>query len=395
MKKIGEILLYCISEINKEIGSKKFKEFIEASCFRKIIKIIKIILLIAASVSAVMSIYSFFESDNDSIALENYQKGIIYFEDEDLEQAEKFFKKAYSINKDLLNIKYYYAVTEFFLDNVDMSYNILKENRYSLNEDEIAFYARFESDRGNYDICREFINKIQKPEKLQNLALAQYVIVVLNLAFIENYDELCNAVYMNTILLNRKINENQNLIEDCKINDIDIEQEIIDKKIEHIIQDAEDEIIMLKMYKLCMYMYFSNYAILYNHDELPVYIFVEASESIDYLNYGKISVQFLDLLGYYTIYLDMSSKYPEEIKIAYKNVMEKYDKLIEDGIELTDETRKAFEVVKSVSEGLTENTFDSNNYNYIFPDGKQYENISSVEFLKIWDNLILNKNRSK
>ena len=52
MKKIGEILLYCISEINKEIGSKKFKEFIEASCFRKIIKIIKIILLIAASVTA-------------------------------------------------------------------------------------------------------------------------------------------------------------------------------------------------------------------------------------------------------------------------------------------------------------------------------------------------------
>ncbi len=393
MKKIKEILLYCISEINKEIGLKKIEEFIEASYFRKIIKIIKIFLLIGGSISAVMSIYSFIVSDNDSVALENYQKGIIYFEDEDLEEAEKFFEKAYSINKDLLNIKYYYAVTEFFLDNFDISYNILKENRYSLNEDEIAFYVRFESDRGNYDICREFINKIQKPEKLQNLALAQYVIVVLNLAFIEDYNELCNAVYLNTILLNRKINENQNLIEDCKINDIDIDQKVIDKKVEHIIQDAEEEIIMLKMYKLCMYMYFSTYAILYNHDELPVYIFVEASESIDYLNYGEMSAQFLDLLGYYTIYLDMSSKYPEEIKIAYKNVVEEYDKLLEDGIELTDETRKAFEVVKGVSKGLNENTFDSNNY--IFADGKQYENISSIEFLEMWDELNFNKDRNK
>lgn len=393
MKKIKEILLYCISEINKEIGLKKIEEFIEASYFRKIIKIIKIFLLIGGSISAVMSIYSFIVSDNDSVALENYQKGIIYFEDEDLEEAEKFFEKAYSINKDLLNIKYYYAVTEFFLDNFDISYNILKENRYSLNEDEIAFYVRFESDRGNYDICREFINKIQKPEKLQNLALAQYVIVVLNLAFIEDYNELCNAVYLNTILLNRKINENQNLIEDCKINDIDIDQKVIDKKVEHIIQDAEEEIIMLKMYKLCMYMYFSTYAILYNHDELPVYIFVEASESIDYLNYGEMSAQFLDLLGYYTIYLDMSSKYPEEIKIAYKNVVEEYDKLLEDGIELTDETRKAFEVVKGVSKGLNENTVDSNNY--IFADGKQYENISSIEFLEMWDELNFNKDRNK
>lgn len=395
MKKIEEIFLYCISEINKEIGSKKFKEFIEASCFRKIIKIIKIFLLIAGSVSAVMSIYSFFESDNDSIALENYQKGIIYFEDESFEQAEKFFEKAYSINKDLLNIKYYYAVTEFFLDDEDMSYNILRENRYGLNEDEIAFYVRFESDRGNYDICREFINKIQKPEKLQNLALAQYVIVALNLAFLEDYNDFCNVVYMNTILLNRKINENQNLIEDCKINDIDIEQKKIEKQIERIIQEAEDELIMLKMYKLCMYMYFSTYAILSNHEELPVYIFVEASESIDYLNYSEASVQFLDLLGYYTIYLNMSSKYPEEIKIAYKNVVEKYDKLVEDGIEFADDTRKAFEVVKGVSKGLNENTFDSNNYNYIFPNGKQYKNISSIEFLEMWDDLIFNKSRNK
>ena len=142
-----------------------------------------------------------------------------------------------------------------------------------------------------------------------------------------------------------------------------------------------------------MYMYFSTYAILYNHDELPVYIFVEASESIDYLNYGEMSAQFLDLLGYYTIYLDMSSKYPEEIKIAYKNVVEEYDKLLEDGIELTDETRKAFEVVKGVSKGLNENTFDSNNY--IFADGKQYENISSIEFLEMWDELNFNKDRNK
>ena len=85
MKKIKEILLYCISEINKEIGLKKIEEFIEASYFRKIIKIIKIFLLIGGSISAVMSIYSFIVSDNDSVALENYQKGIIYFEDEDLE----------------------------------------------------------------------------------------------------------------------------------------------------------------------------------------------------------------------------------------------------------------------------------------------------------------------
>lgn len=397
IKKMKDKILYCKKEIGKEIGSDKIKEFGKASYFRKSIKIIKIFLLIIGFVSSFLSICSFFRPDNNLIALENYQKGIVYFEDQDLEKAEQFFLKAYSQNRDLLDIKYYYAITEFYLQNLDKSYQILKENRYSLNEDELAFYARYEVDRDNYEKGKEYINKIQRPEKLKNPALAQYIMTSLNLAALENYNALCNTVYRNTVLLNRVINANENLINNCKLdfnyNDIEIDQEKLNKMIGRINQETEGEILMLKMYKMYMYMYFSSYSIKLGKNELPIFIFIEASESIDYLNYNEISVNFLQLLDYYTIQLDMASKYLEEIKIAYENVVKEYDELLEKDIIPTDETRKSFETTKLILKCLNENTFNPNNFNYILRDekGKRYENISPDDFLKIWDKQLFSR----
>lgn len=330
---------------------------------------------------------------NEQAILESYNKGIECIENLDFEQAEKYLKEVYNVNRNLQEIKYYYAYTEFMLNKNEISYNILLENRDNLSEDELAFYSRFESDNENYDICRKYLNKIKEPEQLKIPALAQYVIITLNLAALEDADTLINTTYINTILLNKKINENKNLIENNKVNihdkDTIIDKEALDELQRRVLENAESDIIMLNVYKLHMYLLFTSYSISYDQFEYPVYFFVEASEALDYVNNPDMSIKFLSVLNFYTIKMGYGNKYPEEIALAFENTINTFDELLNnDMIHPTEETKKTFDMFRMMADELNNNTYNSNNYEYVFPDGNTYEDIDAKQIIYYWDYLM-------
>lgn len=65
--------------------------------------------------------------------MNNYQKGINCFEDNLYEEAEKHFEIGYEAKSDLLQLIYYYAYTEYMLEDFDKSYKILEENKNILD----------------------------------------------------------------------------------------------------------------------------------------------------------------------------------------------------------------------------------------------------------------------
>lgn len=231
---------------------------------------------------------------------------------------------------------------------------------------------------------------------MKSVALAQYVVTSLNLGALEDFSILKNRVYINTILLNRRLNEYQDLINNNEIRfkdyGIEIDKSILDDMIDRINNEAEYEISMLKMYKLYMYVLFSSYAIQYDNPEMPVYVFVEASSVIDFLKYPEMSIRFLDILMFYTIRMHIAEQYPEEVIIALKNVIEKHNDAISvEGITATSETEHIFDLLESILEDLKNNNFNPNDFRYVFPDGNTYEEINPDEVLELWNGIVQDK----
>lgn len=58
--------------------------------------------------------------DSEKSAFEYYKIGEKYYEEKEYKTAAEYFEKTYNINKNLLNVKYYYVMS---LLNVDMELN--------------------------------------------------------------------------------------------------------------------------------------------------------------------------------------------------------------------------------------------------------------------------------
>lgn len=371
-KKVSEkIKLYGL-DITEEIGTQKIKEFFEVSIFRKSIKIIKVILMIIGIISGWMTIYSFFSPSDDSIALDNYQRGMNYLEDNHFEDAEKYFEIAYEKNSDLLQLIYYYAYTEFMLEDFEKSYKILEENKEKLDENELVILAMYEYKKENYEVSQKYFDKIQNPENLEIFAFYEYIDHSTKLAFKNDYNEGLDVFCNNLILLEGKINVAgmlpDNFLNSFLADGFEPEQEFLKKTIDRIINNTKNDksiYVRAKLYAYFLLLYFS---IQNDEIETPICFFEDMAKTFDYANYSDITKPLLMALYIYTTELKMYPEIPEGMKKAYKIVSKHYHNLEslekDNTIKIEEEDRRLFETCEKISKEMDDNSFDPQNYNF-------------------------------
>lgn len=370
-------------DFQEEVGIHKIKEFIEISFLRKLIRILKLIFSLG-TISAVMTIISFvFPSDN-SIALTDYQRGVNYLEDQYYEDAEKCFERAYKINSDLFNIKYYYAYTEFMLDKFDKSHKILVENKDSLDENEMVVLAMYEYKSGNHEKSKLYMNKILEPENLDKFAFCEYIDFATKLGFLDDYDKGLNVVCNNLMLLETRIFPHKE-IKFYSINGLKPEESQLLETMERIEKGIDKDNSKYIRTKLYMYLLFIYYSIQYENYEVPTRYFSDMAETLDFANHSDITRQLLYVLYIYASELTFNPEMPEEMKEAYSIVSEKYYdlKLLEKEniIEIEENDKKMFEIFENLSKDINNNTFDPKNYSFLWWANFKY---SEDNILKEW-----------
>lgn len=289
------------SDIKKEIGIQKIKEFRKASIFRKIIKVINISIYIMGAISAIFTIISFFSHSDDSIALDDYQEGMNYFEDLYFKDAEKCFRNAYKINKNLDNLIYYYAYTEFMLENFEKSHKILVENKNSLNENEMVILAMYEYRKNNYEKSKQYMDKIHEPEKLDIFAFYEYIDYTTKLGFLNDYGEGLNVVCKNILYLEIKSNIVNVLPKITNKGFYNINEFKIDAvKLLEVLDRIEDYTLFekSKCVRAESYMYFLlfYYSIKYDNIEVPTRYFSNIAYSLDYANNYDITKPLMEIM---------------------------------------------------------------------------------------------------
>lgn len=328
-------------------------------------------------------------------AMRHYESGLTVFEDGELLEAKEDFRKAYEINNNLLDVKYYYAYTEYLLGNLDKSYKILQRNKTSLNDDELAFYAMYEFDKGNYDVSEIFLNKIREPEKLRVASLTKYVITSLKIASIHGYNDAVNAFYINTVLLNTKLEEIHPRVEiDLYENDeIKIDKDTIDKTINRINnKDAYDTVALMRC-KLSMFMLFAITSIECGQEQIPIHFFSNTAECFDYFNNHGMSMQFLVTLYLYTVKVPYDAFFSERIETTYEIIMDKYYDILSEeertGVEIIrEEDRVGFELCEQIFKDFKANTFNPNNYGFEYSVGGIYDDYKTSTILDLWCDVI-------
>lgn len=373
------------SDIEEEIGIQQIHEFIEVSCFRKILKIIKMIFIIVGVISGFMTVYSFFTLSDDSAAMTYYQKGMNYLDDNYFEDAEKNFEIAYKKNSTLPHLIYYYAYTEYVLEKSDKSYKILQENKNNLDENEISFLAMFEYRKQNYKKSAQYINKVQKPENLEAFAFCKYIEIVIKLGFLDNYNEGINEFFNSLILLDAKINVAQILpekrIDFYSVNGIKPDEKYLQKTIDRIINNRDNDISNYKRIKLCIYLLFFYYSIQYDNIEIPIKYFSDVAESIDCANNADVSKQLLIILYIYASKLEMRPEPPNEMLEAYKILVRKYHELeLLENVEIEEETKKLFECFEVIARDIDNNRFNPRKYKFEYKtDNPDYKGDNVLE----------------
>lgn len=386
--------------IKKDIN-KKYK-FNKLNIKEKIYK--NVFFTLIGYVSSIITIGTLFVQSDDSVAMDNYQKGIIYLEDNDYKQAEQCFQKAYDIDNNLLDIKFYYACAEYWLEDYDKSYQILKENRNMLNENELTFYVMYEYSKKNYRKSSEYLNKIRQPENLDVLSFSHYIITSTELGFLNSYSEGISTFYANMVLLEAKINETKQLpsidrifhveVDDTKHKEIEAANEVANR----INRNVSDDVSMLKRCKLISYTQFIAHSIQNGEYTLPVYIFEDASDVVDFLTNQKASTRYVEILLLYTIGAVFEPR-PEEIEKAIKIIVEKYNEL--DWLEkqegkniFTEDDRTKLEICETLLTDLENNCFDSNKDKYEIDAsglGLTGEDYDFQDVVKLWAKTFLNE----
>lgn len=389
--------------INKYISYKSYLKVKIGEQTLSIIKKINVFFMIVGYISSVVTIYGFFAKSDNSIAIDNYQKGIIYFEDGYLEEAQQCFKKVYEINNNLLDIKFYYAYTEYLLKNYDKSYKILEENRNTLDADEVAFYATYEYSKGNYKKSSEYLNKIRQPENLKVESFVLYIATSTELGFRNNYSEGISTLYANITLLDAKINEAQQLpsvekmfhveADDTELREIEAAKEVARR----IDENTLDEVLMLKRCMLCTYMQFITHSI--QHDEyiLPIFIFDDAADLVDFVTNYDMSIKYIEALLIFSIGAQIEPEQPEEIEKSYQIIDKKYKELnlLEEqmGINIIkEEHRENLEACEAILIDLENDSLSSDWYHFNFSEfDETEENYEFGEIVKLWADAFLEK----
>lgn len=378
------------SDIKEEIGIQNIQEFKKVSCFRKGIKIIKFIIFNIGIVAGVLGIISFFSQSDNSIAFDNYQKGINYFEDMYFEDAEKCFESAYKINNDLYHLIYYYAYTEFMLENFNKSYKILVENKDSLNEDEMVILAMYEYKNSNYKKSKQYFDKIQEPEKLDIFAFYEYIDYTTKLGFLDNYGEGLNVICKNILFLEAKLNVVSVLPKITNkgfynVNEFKIDEE----KLFEILHRIEDYTIFeqSKCIRAESYMYFLlfYYSIQYDNIEVPTRYFSNIAQSLDYANNYDITKPLMLIMYIYISKLKLYPDIPEQMKEAFKIITEKYHKWEtmekEQGLKIQEKDKELLEIFEKIYKEMENNTFGSTNYDFVWESDLGY---NEDNLLKRW-----------
>lgn len=389
--------------MNKYISYKSYLKVKIGEQALSIIKKINVFFVIVGYISSVVTIYGFFAKSDNSIAIDNYQKGIIYFEDGYLEEAQQCFKKAYEINNNLLDIKFYYAYTEYLLKNYDKSFKILEENRNTLNADEIAFYATYEYSKDNYKKSSEYLNKIRQPENLKVESFVLYIATSTELGFRNNYSEGISTLYANITLLDAKINEAQQLpsvekmfhveADDTELREIEAAKEVARR----IDENTLDEVLMLKRCMLCTYMQFITHSIQYDEYILPIFIFDDAADLVDFVTNYDMSIKYIEALFIFSIGAQIEPEQPEEIEKSYQIIDKKYKELnlLEEqmGINiLEEEDRENLEACEAILIDLENDSLSSDWYHFNFSEfDEKEENYEFGDIVKLWADAFLEK----
>lgn len=386
--------LYFKSNIKEKLGEQNLKR-IKIS-----LKVLNFIFAIIGFVASVITIVSLFVKSDDSIAIDNYQKGIIYLEDDDFAQAQQCFEKAYEIDNELLDIKFYYAYTEYKLANYDKSYQILKENRNRLSENELAFYSMYEYSKGNYEKSREYLNKIRQPENLEVTSFLHYIVTSTELDFNYNYNEGVNTLYANMVLLDAKINEIQQL-PDAIRQFMGAEPEQLEGANEVIIRindNVREDVLILNRCKLIACMQYISHSIQYEEYVNPLYFFEESAELVDFVNNYYVSRKYIEVLTIFAL-AAVYEPQPIEIEESYKTIVEKYKNILlvesQEGIEIFEEDdRELLEACEAILLDLENDCLDTNKAKYqldFSSFGVEVENYNIEYIVKLWAEAFLNE----
>lgn len=147
--------------------------------------------------------------ETDTAALEYYRIGEKYYADKSYEESLVNFEKAYNINKNLFDVKYYYTMSLLRInekDNSQLVRKILYENSEFLNDNEKAIFALLEVNSKNYSSCVDILDSISDPIELKNEIFNQYIITSTVANFALNFETGQNKVFNNKMLIDRKIN---------------------------------------------------------------------------------------------------------------------------------------------------------------------------------------------
>lgn len=295
-----------------------------------------------------------------------------------------------------MEVKYYYAYIEYLLGDLDASYTILLEERNKLNENELAFYAKYELDNGNYDISEKYLNKIREPEKLTAPSLAQYVLTSLKLAFLSSYEDGVNAYYVNTVLLDTKFDEvRPDTAVELYIDDnIKIDKQEIEKTINHINAKHIDDTRKLMRCRLSMNMLFISYSLQFRHEQVPVYFFPDTAKSFNYSDNPGMSMLFLGTLYMYAVKVPVDSFLSGKLEAAFKVIMDKYHDIAsqedQSGNEvITEMERGLFKFCEAILWELQNSTFNPDNYAFEYFPGGIYDDCSYTDVLDLWSEVIL------
>lgn len=253
----------------------------------------------------------------------------------------------------------------------------------------------YEFDKGNYDLSESFLNKIREPEKLRPASLSKYVLTSLKIASTNSYNDVANAFYINTVLLNTKFEEihPRTTIDLYENDEIEIDKDVIDKVIDRINNKNVYDTVTLMRCKLSMFMLFAKISIESGQEQITIRFFTDTEKYFDYSNNHGMSMEFLATLYLYTVKVPYDTFFAKRIETTYEIIMDKYYDILSEeeqtGVEIIrEEDREGFEFFEQIFREFKANTFDPNNYGFEYSVGGISDDDETSTILDLWCKVI-------
>lgn len=315
-----------------KIKRKRVLKNIPKEKYKNVKKVAPKILNIIAYIITIISIFQWtYDNVNSPDKIMEFQsKAIKYYNDGNYEKSIQFSRKAYNANKNVPDVIYYYCsalLKSLNNENLELANEILFENEYILDIDELVLFSYTEMLLGDYKNAYKIINKIENPQNIDAKNIRKYILASTKSAFEISYEEGVERANLNYIILEKKYSSFGS--KDSKTATLIFPESDISRIIEEEFSNEwETDKYYVKYSSLLLSNIFYDYALMNNDiGKLSMILKLGAENFGFFKNYDpNILTEYIGKLNHYMSSYDY---YHEEnmnaIKIAMNKIVAEYE----------------------------------------------------------------------